>query len=252
MLVLLSPAKNLDCDEQPPIGEPGNPALLNDSLSLIDQLKRLDKKDLKRLMKISDALAQLNYNRYQQFETPFTLENAKQAIYMFQGDVYKGLDAETLDEQSVEFANKHIRILSGLYGVVKPLDLIQPYRLEMGTRLETERGKDLYSFWGDRITNMLNEDPAGNTIVNLASNEYARAVNLNKVRGQWLDITFKQKKGEHYKVIGIHAKKARGLMARYIATNLVDQPDKLTAFKDEGYQFRDDLSSEREFVFTRD
>lgn len=249
MFALLSPSKTMNFDVPVPAGVT-QPELLAESERLIPLLRKLSEKDLMQLMEISPKLAKLNRERYQQFKTPFTKENAKPCMLAFQGDVYTGLEAESFDKEDLAFAQKSLRILSGLYGLLRPLDLIQPYRLEMGIDLANSRGKNLYAFWGERITDALNRAKE-KLIVNLASQEYAGAVDLKKLHADWLTCVFKEKKGGDYKVVALFAKKARGMMARYIVKERIAKPEDLKNFHLGGYAFMPKLSSEKEFVFAR-
>jgi len=253
MLVLLSPAKTLDFSETD-IADYTQPRLLDQSEKLVGVLKKKRKTSLKKLMNISDQLAELNIHRYQHFETPFNTDNAKQSLLAFKGDVYTGLEAETFDAGDRAFAQKYIRILSGLYGVLRPLDLMQPYRLEMGTKLSTRRGKNLYEFWKDRITNILNEDLEENgdsVVLNLASNEYFNSVNTRKLKGNIIKVDFKEDRKGTLRVISFNAKKARGIMASQIVRRRLDTAESLKQLDVDGYLFRDDLSSEDHFVFVK-
>lgn len=251
MIVLLSPAKTLDFETEVEAAYT-EPIMLKDSKMLIRNLKKKTVEDIKQLMKVSDNIASLNVGRYKTFKTPFTTENAKQAVFAFKGDVYTGLEAETFNEEDLAFAQDHLRILSGLYGLLKPLDLMQPYRLEMGTRLENRRGKNLYEFWGEKITNQINKDLSNEkVIVNLASNEYFKSVKPKKLKGQLLHIDFKDDKNGEYKTIGFFAKKARGWMANYIIKNKITDPEQLKGFHREGYLYNPDLSTESKWVLTR-
>jgi len=202
-------------------------------------------------MSISDKLSKLNFDRFQTFATPFTLRNAKQALLAFKGDVYNGIDAPSLSQEDLEFAQDSVRMLSGLYGVIRPLDLIAPYRLEMGTRLVNSKGKNLYEFWGDQISNVLNDDES-EVIINLASNEYFKGIDKKALNAKIINIAFKELKNDKYKIIGIYAKRARGLMVNYIIKNRLIKPESLKAFDVEGYQFREELSDTLTWVFTRD
>jgi len=217
-------------------------------------LKVLSVNEIASLMKISDKLAGLNMARFQQWQTPFTLDNAKQALWAFQGDVYTGLEAQTLDKKGVAFAQQHLRILSGLYGVLKPLDLMQAYRLEMGTSFNTPHGKDLYAFWGDKIRQELTADPAmkDGLLINLASNEYFKAVEAKKLNAEVITPVFKDLKNGQYKLISFYAKKARGLMSRYIIDHQIDAPEKLKEFDYGGYVFSEAMSQGNDWVFLRD
>ncbi len=253
MLILLSPSKTLDFSE-PEYQNYSSPGFQKESQTLINILKRKKVKDLKSLMSISDNLAVLNAQRYQSFELPFTPENAKQAVLAFKGDVYTGLEVETLDKEDLDFAQNHIRILSGLYGLLKPMDLIQPYRLEMGTPLKNRRGKNLYDFWGEKITKYLNAELQhleDKTVINLASKEYFKAVRPPKLKGRLLTIGFKEYRGDSYKVISFNAKKARGLMSRYIIQNRIEDIEQIKSFDWEDYFFNEDLSTENEWLFTK-
>ena len=254
MLVVVSPAKNLDFESSIPVSDFSQPAMLDDTNRLMEVCRTLSPADLSSLMKISDKLATLNANRFAEFSTPFTADNARQAMYAFNGDVYTGLDAYTLSEDSVAYAQNHLRILSGLYGLLRPLDLMQAYRLEMGTKLANPDGKDLYEFWGDRITQVLNdamEEQGDNVLVNLASNEYFKAVKKKQLNGMVITPTFKDCKNGQYKIISFFAKKARGLMARYIIENRVEDVEGLKAFDVDGYVFSEEQSSSTELVFLR-
>ncbi len=206
-------------------------------------------------MKISDKLATLNANRFAEFSTPFTPDNARQALFAFNGDVYTGLDAQSLSEDDIAYAQQHLRILSGLYGVLRPLDLMQAYRLEMGTKLANSRGKNLYEYWGDTVTTEINKALAAqgdNVLVNLASNEYFKSVKPKQVDGMIITPVFKDKKNGQYKIISFFAKKARGLMARYILQNKVEDVAGLKAFDTAGYYFSEEQSTETELVFLRE
>ena len=254
MLVVVSPAKNLDFESSIPVSDFSQPAMLDDTNRLMEVCRTLSPADLSSLMKISDKLATLNANRFAEFSTPFTADNARQAMYAFNGDVYTGLDAYTLSEDSVAYAQNHLRILSGLYGLLRPLDLMQAYRLEMGTKLANPDGKDLYAFWDDRITQVLNdamEEQGDNVLVNLASNEYSKAVKKKQLNGMVITPTFKDCKNGQYKIISFFAKKARGLMARYIIENRVEDVEGLKAFDADGYVFSEEQSSSTELVFLR-
>lgn len=254
MLMVVSPAKNLDYESPPATDRYTQPAFLDDACELIDQLKELEPHQVSNLMSISEKLGQLNADRYQQWHTPFTPGNARQAVLAFNGDVYTGLAAQEFSTSEFEFAQKHLRILSGLYGILRPLDLMQPYRLEMGTRFENKRGKDLYQFWGDIITNALNEEleSGDGVLVNLASNEYFRSVRKKQLKARVVTPQFKDWKNGQYKMISFYAKKARGLMARYAITNGITQADDLKGFDLAGYRFSEDQSSADNWTFLRD
>ncbi|WP_417623404.1 peroxide stress protein YaaA [Paremcibacter congregatus] len=254
MLVVTSPAKKLDFSEDVTRSSWTVPDFLDDSNILIEAAKKLTRDDLMKLMKISENLAELNYNRYRSFSLPFTPANAKQAVFAFTGDTYVGLDADSLDEDDLAYAQDHYRILSGLYGLLRPLDLMQPYRLEMGKKVATEKSKNLYEFWGDKLTEALNEQmKAQNTdiLVNCASNEYFKAVHVKKLEGQVITPVFKEVKEGHARMIGMFAKKARGMMARYIIQNRVEQAEELKKFNLGGYKFQPSLSDETTLEFHR-
>jgi len=252
MLVVISPAKTLDFETPARTNIASTPVFLEDSQVLVERMRELAPADIAKLMKISDKLAVLNSTRYETWSLPFTADNAKQALLAFKGDVYTGLDAETLTPKQDEYAQQHLRILSGLYGVLKPLDLMQPYRLEMGTKLSNARGKDLYQFWGDKITNSLNDELERNDVlINLASNEYFKSVQPKKLNARIITPVFKDTKNGAQKIISFYAKKARGLMTRYIIENNIDNAEALKDFDVAGYQFEASQSSENEWVFTR-
>ncbi len=255
MLTVISPAKTLDFESPLPTEEHSQPQFLKESRQLIKELRELSPDDISSLMKISPALGELNHQRFMNWKTPFTPANARAAALAFKGDVYVGLEADSFGKRDFQFAQKHLRILSGLYGLLKPLDLIQAYRLEMGTRFENSKGKDLYSFWGDKITEAINADLAAaksNTLVNLASNEYFRSVKKKSLNAEIITPVFKDLKNGQYKIISFYAKKARGLMGAYIVKNRVKSIDALKAFDSEGYRYQPALSSASELVFTRD
>lgn len=249
MLAIISPSKTQDFSECN-IDIFSQTRQLESSNELIGILKSKSKSQISKLMSLSEKLSELNFDRFQKFKLPFTLDNAKQAILAFKGDVYNGINAPDLSSEDLEFAQSKVRMLSGLYGVVRPLDLIQPYRLEMGTKLSNAKGLNLYDYWGSEISNVLNKDEP-DLIINLASNEYFKAIDKNTLKANILDIVFKEKKGETYKVIGIYAKRARGLMINYIIRNRLDNPEALKDFSDEGYRFDRDLSSDSFWVYLR-
>lgn len=240
MLIVLSPAKTLDYDTPPATDIHSKPDFLRHSAELIETLRALSPAEIGSLMDISDKLAALNVARYASWSPRFTTKNAKQAMLAFNGDVYEGLDAPSLTEKQLGYTQSHIRILSGLYGVLRPLDLMQPYRLEMGTRLATARGKDLYTFWGDLVTEALNVQLAAlqsQALINLASEEYFKAVKPEQLRVPVITPVFEDWKNGRYKIISFHAKRARGLMARYAAVKGITNAEKLKAFDAEGYAF---------------
>ncbi len=252
MLALLSPAKKLDFTSSPPVLEYTHPVFSEQSQALIDRLKDLPKNRLKALMKLSEALTDLNFERYQSYQTPFTLENAKQAIYAFRGDTYVGFEVDSLSEEDMVYAQEHIGILSGLYGVLRPLDLIQPYRLEMGTKLATSQGKTLYDFWGETLLKYCLEHVKTHkvpVIISLASNEYIKSVKAKDI--PLMTCHFKEIKDGIPKTIGLFAKRARGMMARFIIQNRIEDPDGLKDFCSGGYMFKEALSSPSDLVFTR-
>ncbi len=255
MLVLLSPAKNLNFDPPTVDVEYTQPELMKETKALITHAKELSAGDLKRMMKISDDLAQLNYERFQAFKSRQTPNNAKQAVLTFNGDVYWGLEAKSLSAEDLTWAQDHLRILSGLYGVLRPLDLIQPYRLVMGSRLATEAGPDLYSYWGDRIAKSLNKSlkkSGGKTIVNLASNEYFSAVKSDALKGQVITVDFREYRDGVLRSLQFFVKRARGAMARFIIQNRIEDPEQLKGFDIDRYRFDPDLSTDEKFLFTRE
>lgn len=254
MLLVISPAKNLDFETPAVTQSATQPRYLEQSQVLIEQLKQLSVQDVASLMKLSDKLAGLNLSRFQSWAPPFNADNAKQAVLAFNGDVYTGLDASTLDKAGFDFAQKHLRILSGLYGVLKPLDYIQPYRLEMGTKLSHAKGNNLYDFWGDALKTSLEAEPAlaDKVLINLASNEYFKAVKAKQLDARIITPVFKDAKNGQYKIISFYAKKARGLMSRYIVDHKMEQPEQIKAFDTDGYQFSESHSAGDEWVFLRD
>ena len=255
MLFLLSPAKSLDYDSPLPAGLPhSQPQFIPDAARLIDVLRTRSPQDIASLMSISDALAALNVARYGAWSPRFTQENARQAVMAFNGDVYEGLQAATLSLPDLDWAQQHLAILSGLYGVLRPLDLMQPYRLEMGTRLATDAGANLYQFWGARIAEHLNRQLADDTdpvVVNLASQEYFKAVDRKALSARVVECVFEDYKDGQYKIISFLAKRARGLMARYAVQHKVATPKKLEGFDLEGYAFHPAASSPERLVFRR-
>lgn len=255
MLILISPAKSLDFETVNTRNNFSESNFLKESQSLIKQLRKLSTDEIADFMSISPKLAQLNFERFVNWQLPFDMENAKQAILAFKGDVYTGLDAGSLSETELQTAQKDLRILSGLYGVLRPLDLIQAYRLEMGKKLQTAKGKNLYEFWGDKITNEINKtlkEKEDKHLINLASNEYFKSVNKKIIKAEIITPVFKDLKNGQYKVISFFAKKARGLMTRFIIQNKITDPEYLKAFNSEGYAFNPHLSTDTELVFTRD
>ena len=254
MLAIISPAKTLDFETPWKLKTSSQPEFLQDSQLLIDQLRKLPATRIGELMSISEKLSVLNADRFLNWHLPFTPENAKPAILAFRGDVYTGLDADSFSTKDFSFAQKHLRILSGLYGLLRPLDLIQAYRLEMGTGFINSRGKNLYEFWGDKITEQLNNELFGQknpTIINLASNEYWSVVKPEKLQTEIITPIFKDSKNGQYKIISFFAKKARGLMSAFIIKNQIKNDNDLKAFDLEGYAFNKKMSVDNEWVFTR-
>lgn len=254
MLIVLSPAKALDYKTPPHVASFTQPAFLKQSETLIKQLRKLSPADIANLMDLSDPLALLNFNRYADWQLPFTPENAKQAVLAFDGDVYDGLSARTLAADDLDFAQTQVRILSGLYGILKPLDLIQPYRLEMGTRFANKAGKNLYEFWGERLLKAINAElgeMSRPVAVNLASEEYFKAAVGRKIRGELIQPVFEDWKNGQYKIISFYAKRARGLMTRHAVLNRLNDPEGLKDFADDGYAFAPEVSDERRWVFRR-
>jgi cytoplasmic iron level regulating protein YaaA (DUF328/UPF0246 family) len=254
MLTLISPAKTLDYETPTTTEAFTQPTQLTQSRKLIRRLRELGSDELARMMSISDNLAELNRKRFRQWKTPFKPENARQALFAFKGDVYLGLDAYSLDEAGLDFAQQHLRILSGLYGLLRPLDLMQPYRLEMGTRLSTETGSNLYQFWDDRITRALNQElqqSDSSSLINLASNEYFKVIKPARLKAEVITPAFREWRKGEYRFISFSAKKARGLMSRYMIDQRIDQPEGLKDFDYEGYRFNPELSSAGDWVFTR-
>jgi len=255
MLILISPAKSLDFETKSTSLNYSEACFLKESNALIKKLRKFSTDEIADFMGISSKLAQLNFERFVNWQLPFNMENAKQAILAFTGDVYTGLDASTLNEIELQTAQTDLRILSGLYGVLKPLDLIQAYRLEMGKKLQTTKGKNLYEYWGDKITNEINKTlkkKEDKYLINLASNEYFKSVNKKKIKAEIITPIFKDLKNGQYKVISFFAKKARGLMTRFIIQNQITDPEYLKAFNSDGYVFNPHLSKNQELVFTRD
>jgi len=254
MLLVVSPAKKLDFESPLATKKFSQPTLLEQSQLLIDDCVKLTPSEIASLMKLSDKLAGLNAARFGEWSMPFTQDNARQAILSFNGDVYTGLDAQTFSEDDFDFAQQHFRILSGLYGLLKPLDLMQAYRLEMGCKLKNSRGDNLYQFWDDIITNELNKAMAEqqtDILINLASTEYFKSVNKKALKGTIITPVFKDWKNGQYKIISFFAKKARGLMARYIIQNKLTAVEQIKAFDLAGYQYDEAMSKDNDWVFTR-
>jgi uncharacterized protein len=254
MLMFLSPAKSLDYKTPPHLATYTQPAFLEQSATLIQQLRKLSPADIAHLMDLSDPLATLNFSRYADWCQPFTPDNAKQAVLAFDGDVYDGLAARELSLDDLDFAQKQVRILSGLYGILKPLDLMQPYRLEMGTKFANEGGKDLYAFWGERLLDAINDELAEMprpVAVNLASEEYFKAALGRKIKGELIQPVFEDWKNGKYKIISFYAKRARGLMVRFATVNRLSEPEGLKDFDYDGYAFEPSVSDEKSWVFRR-
>lgn len=254
MLFLLSPAKKLDYDTPVHVEQHTQPLFVKQAAGLIDVLKTLSVEDVAGLMTLSTALAELNVSRYKAWSPEFTQHNSRQAILAFNGDVYEGLQAESLSGPQLSWAQEHVAILSGLYGVLRPLDLMQPYRLEMGTRLVNPKGKNLYEYWGSSIAQYLNERleaQKSQVIVNLASEEYFKSVDQKALNARVVQCVFQDWKNDAWKIISFHAKRARGLMARFAIEQKVSEPDGLQAFDTEGYRFEPAVSSADKLVFRR-
>lgn len=254
MIVVISPAKTLDFETPIKVNGQTEAAFLKDSKILVNELKKLKADELAKLMSVSPKIAWLTLERYAQWQLPFPASSTRQAIFAFKGEVYHGLDSYSLTQEQVEYAQNHIRILSGLYGILKPLDMIMPYRLEMGTKLSAQQYKDLYEFWGEKLSKSLVKTARENnikTIVNLASLEYFKSINNPSLKLPVITPVFKESKGDQFQVVSIFAKKARGLMTRFIIENQINTPDGLKHFDKEGYFFNDSLSTSNELIFTR-
>ena len=252
MKIIISPAKSLDFESKVPTSLHTIPRFLDQSTKLNQKLKTLSKNKLADLMSISDDLAALNYERNQTWQPPFSPENAKQAIYAFTGEVFRGIDINTLSLEKLPLLQENLRILSGLYGLLKPLDLMQPYRLEMGTKLKVGTKENLYKFWGDSIANALNEELLEDELlINLASSEYFKVINQKVLKVSMITPVFKDFKNGQYKTIMTFAKKARGLMVRFIIENNVKSIEEIKSFNVENYRFDENMSSKNELVFTR-
>jgi len=254
MIILLSPAKKLAFKTDTSAQLYSQPEFTEKSRQLINKLSKLSRRKIGQLMHLSPNLAELNYNRYQAWQLPFEASNAQQAIYSFRGDVYIGLDADSMTGDDLSYAQEYLRILSGLHGILRPLDLIQPHRLEMGTRLPVRRKKNLYEFWKTSIAEFLKKDFEGDdnpVIINLASQEYFKAVNPTKLNARIINCHFKEFKGDELKAIMVFVKNARGSMARYIVDNRLQDPEDMKSFDRDGYVFREDLSSENDWMFVR-
>lgn len=255
MLALVSPAKKLDFESDWHTDSFTQPAFLKNTKELVETTKRLSKPKLQNLMKLSDKLTSLNYDRYQRFKTPFNQNNARPAVRAFRGDTYVGLNADTLSIKELDYAQNHLRILSGLYGLLRPLDLMQAYRLEMGTKIQNPRGEDLYDFWGDILTKACDsavKDHKQKVIISLASNEYIKAINPKNLKSDFITCHFKELKNGQPKTIGLFAKRARGSMARFIIQNKIETPKGLQKFDTDGYKFVESLSDDQNYTFLRE
>jgi len=251
---LLSPAKNLNENRDIALDATAQPPLLDQAKLLMAELKKLAPQDLAALMKVSDKIALLNTERNQNWQPPFTPDNAKLALYLFNGDVYDGIAPRSLAEEHISYIHNHVRILSGLYGILRPLDLMQPYRLEMGTALDNPRGKNLYEFWGDIITERLNSTlqcAEDNIVINLASQEYFKAIQPKKLNARIITPVFQDEKDGKYKIISFYAKRARGLMVRYAAQHAIENAEQLKNFDLDGYRYNAAASNENEWIFQR-
>ena len=252
MKILLSPAKSLDYKSDLPTLKTSEGCFLNEAQYLNNILKEKSPKDLSKLMSISSSLGELNYLRNNSWSLPFSSKNARQSIYAFSGDVYRGLDSYTIEDDKIDFMQNSVRIISGLYGLLKPLDLIQPYRLEMGTKMPVDDNKNLYEYWRQKITNQLNKELSNDEpVLNLASNEYFKVIDRKVVKTDIYTANFKQLKNGGYKTIAIFSKKARGMMTRFIIDNNITDVNDLKSFNYDGYMFHESLSSKNEFIFTR-
>lgn len=252
MKLVISPAKSLNYQSDLPTKLNTNSPFLSEAKQLNTLLKKKSAIALSELMHISPNLGQLNYERNQEWSLPFTAQNARPAIYAFNGDVYRGLDAYTIEESKIEALQQSVRIISGLYGLLKPLDLVQPYRLEMGTKLPVGKSKNLYEFWRQKVTNALNDElEDGELFVNLASQEYFKAIDTKVLKVPVIHVDFKEFKNGQYKTIAIFAKLARGYMTRFIIENAVETVDELKTFTTDGYAYDSNLSNDTKLVFTR-
>ena len=250
MLFLLSPAKTFSNDLRNPLKRVTQPLFTSESQKLINELRPQSVGDIQKLMKLSENLACLNVGRYRAWEKNHSEKNSQPAIFRFYGDVYKGLQAEAFAAEDVEYAQDHVGVLSGLYGFLRPLDLMKDYRLEMGTKLHNAKGKDLYAFWSGAVTDYLNNQKEG-VIVNLASKEYSSVIDSKSLNKTMIEIVFKEKKGDAYKIVAIYAKKARGVFARWALTNQVEKLEDLKNFNEEGYRYESSLSTDTSLTFVR-
>jgi len=254
MISIISPAKTLDMESPVNSQIQSYPELLNKSKQLVNVLKKMKAPELSQLMNISPKLGQLNFERFQEWTTPYIIEKSRPAVFAFRGEVFTGLNIDSFSEEDISYTQNHLRILSGLYGLLRPMDNIMAYRLEMGTKLSVGKKKNLYEFWGDKITNHLNETLAqqnDDILINLASNEYFKSINSKKLKAKVYTPVFKNNKNGQYKVISFFAKKARGHMCRFILKNKISNPEDLKHFEEDGYYFNESLSSDNTFTFTR-
>jgi len=254
MLITISPSKGQDFDTPAPLNDFTLPEQLENSLILNQHARQLSVDDIRELMGVSEKIAKINYHRFQDFSTPFNLANAKQALFAFKGDVYTGISAVQFSEEDIYYAQDHLRMLSGLYGALRPLDLIQPYRLEMKTKLGNERGSNLYEFWGEVITEQLNDALAGHkekVLINLASNEYFKAVKPKALKAKLLTVNFKEEKEGKVRIIAIFAKRARGMMTDYIIRHRIETVEGLKGFNIAGYQYSEAYSDDKQMTFIR-
>ena len=256
MLITISPAKSLDFENAPSIDNIIQPTFSTEAEYLVNKLKKFSPRKIKTMMNISDSLAELNYERFQQWSSPFDINEAKEALFVFNGDVYQGLSASSLSSQSIDYLQNSLTILSGLYGALKPLDTILPYRLEMGSSFKVTPAKtNLYKFWGSKITDYFNEElekDGSGLLLNLASNEYFKSIQTKKLNAKVIVPEFKDFKNGEYKMLSFFAKKARGMMVRYIAENNITDIEHIKSFDKDGYYFNNNLSSNEKWVFTRD
>lgn len=255
MIAIISPSKGQDFSDPFSLDNYTQPEFLDESEILIKELRNYSPEKISQLMSLSEKLSDLNFGRYQNFITPFTQENSRQALGAFRGDVYTDIEIEAYSNEDFDFAQDHLRILSGLYGILKPLDLIQPYRLEMKIKLKNPKGKDLYAFWGNRLSESLQHEldkHVSPVLVNLASQEYFKALRINDFPQRVINIYFKERKVDQYKIIALFAKRARGMMSNFIIQNRIDQPEGLKDFTASNYLYNSTLSTANDWVFTRD
>lgn len=254
MIIVISPAKTVDFETPPQTSKFTTPDFLTESNKLVREMRQYSRNDIKKLMHVSDKIADLNIERFKSFKTPFTQKNAKQALLAFKGDVYTGLNVESFNAKDIDFAQKHLRILSGLYGLLRPLDLMQAYRLEMGLKLTVKKTKNLYEFWDSQVTEAINAEfkkQKESTLINLASNEYFKVIQKNNLEGTIITPVFKEAREDGFKIIGIYAKRARGLMSSFIIKNKIKNPDEIKKFTADGYKFSKKLSTDTNWIFTR-